>query len=440
MTKLLTSISLCLLFFACTTEQQQSVNVVTTDIDNFWLAYDQITATTDTSLQRHLLDSLFLQRGTPGLDAIRQVRNYTSDEYLEVIKAYPRFWASIRANTMRTDELAEQLEGGIDKLRQLYPELRPAKVYFTMGAFRTNGTTLDSLVLIGSEQALADSTAVTDEFPEAERDARRTFFDSNPIENLVLLNVHEFVHTQQKPMVHNLLCQSLYEGVAEFVSVKAMGVPSAAPAIPYGYSNEDEVRARFEHEMYYVANRPKWLWSNAPNRFGVRDLGYFIGYRMCELYCEKATDKQAAIKELIEFDYADDDALEAFVDGTGFFSAPLAELYQQFEDKRPTVAHLSPFANQSEEVNPGITHITVHFSEALNGHNTGVDYGPLGADYFPNLSRTDRVWSEDGQSWTVGVELEPNRHYQFSVDNNFRTADDMPLKPFVIEFKTGDGN
>jgi hypothetical protein len=40
-------------------------------------------------------------------------------------------------------------------LKVVYPELRHAKIYFTVGAMRSNGTTLDSMVLIGSEFAMA---------------------------------------------------------------------------------------------------------------------------------------------------------------------------------------------------------------------------------------------------------------------------------------------
>ena len=90
----------------------------------------------------------------------------------------------------------------------------------------------------------------------------------------------------------------------------------------------------------------------------------------------------------------------------------------------------------SSEVDPNIKQITIEFSEPLNGHNTGVDLGPLGMEHFPKVSRTDRVWSADRKSWTINVDLEPNKHYQILIDNNFRTEDRIPLKPLLIDFKT----
>src|SRR5690606_18434837 len=148
---------------------------------------------------------------------------------------------------------------------------------------------------------------------------------------------HEYVHTQQKPIVHNLLSQVLYEGVAEFVSFKALDVPSAIPAIAFGKKNHKSIISKFEDEMFYTVNRNKWLWSNAPNDFGVRDLGYYIGYRISELYFEQSEDKEQAIYTLVNLDYSNDSEIKHFVNNTKIFSAPLDTLYQSFEKKRPTV-------------------------------------------------------------------------------------------------------
>jgi len=438
MKKLFTLLIAVLILAGCQTRQTEFKNIVTTDIDNFWQAYDKITTTQDSALQYKYLDSLYLNRATDGLNAIRQVRDYSAEDYIHAINHYPQFWSSVRENTLKAHEYSSEFQDGIQKLKEIYPHLKPAKIYFTIGAFRTNGTTLDSLVLIGSELAMTDKNTVSTEFPEAEKEGRRTYFDSNPIENLVLLNIHEYVHTQQKPMVYNLLSLAIYEGVAEFVSVKAMGVPSAAPAIEFGKQNAEKVRAKFEQEMFYPNNLFKWLWDSASsNEFGVRDLAYYIGYQMAENYYEQAKDKKEAIKKLIELDFENETEIEEFVHTTGFFSATLDQLYQNFETNRPTVIGIKQFENNSESVSPKTDQITVQFSKPLNGTTTGLDYGPLGQDHFPNINPSGRVFSEDNKSWTINVQLEPNKHYQIQLENNFRTSDWMPLKPYLIEFKTG---
>ena len=190
--------------------------------------------------------------------------------------------------------------------------------------------------------------------------------------------------------------------------------------------------------MFYIINQNKWLWSDAPNEFGVRDLGYYIGYQICENYYNQAQDKKEAIKTMIELDYENEDQIEDFVHKANFFSASLDELYRIFESKRPYVTGIEQFENNSEGVSPKTEQITINFSSTLNGYNTGIDFGDLGQEAFPKNDINGRFWSSDNTSWTIPVELEPNKTYQLFITNNFRTQEDIPIKPYLIEFKTGN--
>ncbi len=426
-----------LLLSQCKPQINVNRNVITADITNFWEAYDKIVSTQDSTLQFQFLDSLYLQKATAGLKGIIQARNYTPQEYVYAINNYPKFWTSIRENTLLADKVSSDLENGIEKLRGVYPQLKPAKIYFTIGAFRTGGTTIDSLVLIGAEISLADSATETREFPD-NLSHLRSHFATNPKEHLVFLNVHEYVHTQQNPRVFNILSLVLYEGVAEFVAAKALEINSPNPQIAYGMANAKRMREVFETEMFYHNNLYKWLDGNAPNEFGMRDLGYAVGYQICERYYEQAEDKKAAIRKMIELDYTNEAEIEAFVRKSGYFSQPLDTLYQTFENRRPVVTGIMQFENHSSHVSPNITEITITFSQPLNGHNTGVDFGELGQDAFPKGTINGRRWGDDNSSWTIPVVLEPNKEYQLYITNNFRTEESIPLKPYLIAFRTGN--
>lgn len=407
-------------------------NVVSTDIDNFWTAYDSIVGEKDSLKQIELINSLYIEKGSAGLKAIMEVRNYNASQYVEMINNYPKFLLSIRPNTLRSKSIAKELNRGIEGLAAIYPHLKPAKIYFTIGCMRTNGTTRDSLVLVGSELAMADSKTDISEFEGHSKEWLETFFGTNPIEDLVLLTVHEYVHTQQNPIPDELLYKVLYEGVAEFVSVRAMAVPSATPAIEFG-KNNPAVREKFEREMFYE-RAYDWLWNNSPNEFGIRDLGYYVGYAIAEKHYEKATNKQEAIRELIELDYSKPRELDVFIDQTGYFSKNIDEIREEDMSRRPAVLQIREFRNMATDVNPNIDRITVEFSEQLNAYNTGVDYSDLGEGYFPKIE--SRSWSADSLSWTMNVELHPNQHYKFWITSNFRTQNNVPLLPYLIEFET----
>jgi hypothetical protein len=188
--------------------------------------------------------------------------------------------------------------------------------------------------------------------------------------------------------------------------------------------------------MFYPNNRYKWLDGNDPNEFGMRDLGYSVGYQICENYYNQSENKTEAIKKMIELDYTNETEIEEFVKKANYFSESLDKLYQTFENKRPIVIRIKQFENKSQNVSPKTKEITIEFSEPLNGQNTSVDFGELGKDAFPKETLNGRSWGEDNTSWTIPVELEPNKKYQILIGNNFRTERSIPLKPYLIEFTT----
>lgn len=424
------SFSLTTLSFA----QEFKQSFVSTDIENFWAAYDQIILTKDSIKQYRLLKDLYLDKGTQGLTGLIEVRNYSEKEFINCITQNPKFWNSIRPNTLKVKSLYPKIKANIQKLKKAYPDLKQATIYFTVGAFRTGGTIQGNKVLIGSELALADRTTIIDELPRW----RQPFYKTqNPLNELPLLCTHEYIHTQQKELVENLLSMCLYEGVAEFVSCKVTSTKSDAPAIEFGKANQKIVIDKFVSDLFIMTNNYNWLWGENRNDLKVRDLGYYIGYEICERYYNLSKDKAKAIKELIELDYTNEKEVERIVDLTKLLPKTLEELNNDYEKQRPTVIKMIPFENGSQNVKPELTKITVTFSEPLSKYNTGLDFGPLGQDYCPKIN-PERYFSEDGKTWTFEANLKPNQHYQILISNNFRKENGIRLKPYLIDFKTTD--
>ena len=373
-----------------------------------------------------------MDKGSIGLKKIIENRNYTAEQYVELINKYPKYWNSIKPNTLKANSLADELNDGIAKFKDIYPNMQPAKMYFTIGEMRTNGITMDSLVLIGSELAMADNKTDISEFEGRTKDWLETYFGANPIEGLILLNVHEYVHTQQKPIPNNLLHQVLYEGVAEFVSVKAMGRPSDAPAIEFGNSNP-KVKELFEKEMFYERTYD-WMWSSSPNTFNVRDLGYYIGYAISERFYDQSENKKNSIATLIELDYSKPNEIDKFIDQTDFFSKPIEKLRQEDLQNRPSITKIKEFDNGTNDVDPNTKKITFQFSEKLNGYNTGIDYSELGENAFPKIN--NRGWTSNSNSWFLEVDLKPRQDYEFLITSNFRTENNIPLQSYLVKFDT----
>ncbi|MET0395126.1 MAG: Ig-like domain-containing protein [Chitinophagaceae bacterium] len=414
--------------------QVASSRFITSDIDHFWAAYDRIVATRDSAQQYVWLHQLFLDKATPGLKAFMQVRNYTDKSYIDAINNYPAFWSSIRANTLRAKDFAAAIDSNVSRLKKLYPGLRPAPIYFTIGALRSGGTTLDGMVLIGSEISLADEHTVTVDFSPQMGHLPR-FFKSNPIRSVVFTNVHEYVHTQQKTTIgDNLLAQCVLEGVAEFLAVKATGQPSTTPSVQYGKEHAESVRDVFAMQLFNRGNG-FWLYSNAENAFGMRDLGYYVGYAICEKYYAAAKDKAKAVREMIELDYNDATALADFVDRSGYFAQPVSVLGDAYEAARPVVTGVAPVSNHSTTVDASVARLTITFSAPMDKRYRNFDFGPLGAD---SLLRVKQFigFSDDGRSATIEVELQPARRYQVMIGAGFTDLHGRSLRPYLVDFRT----
>lgn len=432
--KKLLSLIIILCLATATFAQKTKQVFVSTDIDNFWTAYDKINTTKDSIQQYKLLKDFYLDKGTPGLKSLIKVRNYSEKEFISWMTQYPKFWSSLKPNTLKVKNLYPKINANIQKLKKAYPDLKPATIYFSFGAFRTGGTVDGNRVLIGSELSLADKTTIIDEFPTW----RQNFYkNQNPFHELPLLCTHEYIHTQQKELVENLLSMCLYEGVAEFISCKVTNTKSDAPAIEFGKANQKIVVDKFVSDLFIINNNYNWLWGENKNELKVRDLGYYIGYEICERYYNLSKDKAKAVKELIELDYTNEKEVERIVDLTKLLPKTLEELNSDYEKQRPTVVKLLPFENGSQNVKSGLTKITVFFSEPLLKYNTGLDYGPLGENNFPKI-KPERFFSEDGKSWTFEADLKPNQHYQILISSNFRKENGVRLKPYLIDFKTTD--
>ena len=422
---------LLLLFTSCAST---APTIVSTDLDNFWQAYEAVQQEADTAKQLRLFKQLFTDRASEGQMAMMAARNYTDSQYVAAIEAFPQFWESLRVSAADTARYNKRIAKDFTRFAKLYPGYQPATVYYTVGAFRSPGTGFDGRVLIGSEFALGTRSTVTSEFTP-QMDYLKKYYRMQPTKYIGFLTVHEYVHTQQKPLVQNLLSQVLYEGIAEFVADKASAQSPPWEAFDYGKKNDSFVRDRFEAEMFNWRRGGNWLWNSPDNDFGVSDLGYYVGYRIAENYYKQAADKSAAIAALIGLDYSDEAAVEAIITQSNYFSAPLDTLYQRFEAARPKVVAVAEVQNGAENVSPELKSLTFRFSEPLDPRFRSTDLGELGRDHFPKI-HTIEV-SPDGTNAHYKVELQPNTHYQMVLGNSYRSAAGArPLQPYMFEFTT----
>lgn len=294
---------------------QSSNKIFTSDIDNFWRAYDSIQQTTDFTKQLALINTYYISKRTKGLDAFMGLRNYNDTLYIQLIKQYPKFWNSIRSNTLSIKTKTAALHKAIVDLQKLYPELREAEMYFTIGGLISGGTIKDNMVLVGAEIATGNSSTNVSEF---EDDWLKKVFAKQSLDNLVYLNIHEYIHTQQKGSGIRVLNLCIAEGACDFIAELVLQKELQTQYITYGRTHQHEIKNQFKKEML-LKDISNWLY-NGGQKGESADLGYYIGYEICKSYYKHAKNKSKAIKEIIELNYSDDKAVDTFLAKSKFFS------------------------------------------------------------------------------------------------------------------------
>ena len=292
-----------------------AAQIVTADLAHFWAAFDAGGKNGSTAE----FQSKYLDVASSGLRDFIQSRTITATSLVQMVTAYPRYFASIRASNLAfaTDSsLARRIRANFSTIKSLYPASVFPSVTLVIGRFSTGGTTSANGMLIGSEFYSMTADTPLDELGAFQRTNVKSA-DSLPI-----IVSHEHAHILQSRangiFAHsnkNLLEQSLLEGGADFIGERSSGGNINAWLFPIALPMEASLWADFKNEMHGT-DVTRWLYNQGtPTATPLRpgDLGYFIGYRIAQAYYMKATDKVAALRDIIEVRDAD-----AFLAASGY--------------------------------------------------------------------------------------------------------------------------
>ena len=289
--------------------QNTKTKIFTTDIDNFWIAYDSIQNTSENVKQLKFIQELYLDKASEGLKEFIILREHTAKRHLENILKYPKFWNSVRTYTLQIQTHKKEIKKIMLRFRKLYANFKEPEIYFTIGCLNSGGTTTKSNILIGSEIAASNNKV---DSSELDKWLQSVF---NLQSNIVNMVAHEVGHTQQingdseNDGQSNLLGYCIAEGSCDFISELLLEKQVTSPYMKYGKANEKELWKLFKVEMLGQETK-NWLYNGneAPN--GNADLGYFIGYKICKSYYENSKNKKTALKEIIELNYTKKNVIE----------------------------------------------------------------------------------------------------------------------------------
>jgi hypothetical protein len=265
-----------------------STRIVTEDVARFWAAYDRAGPGVDSLV----LDSLYLVPGTPGLRDFVAARIGSAAKLAGTIRRHPRWYASIRASTLRIAEMEPRIRESLRAFERIYPEAVFPDIYFVVGRMTSGGTVSDRGLLIGAEMHARTPDMPEEELSEWHRQVLK------PVEDVPHIVAHELVHFQQSygDTSRSLLALSLREGIADFLGEMASGRQINEHVHAWANPREAELWREFR-ERLHGSDLAGWFTAGPDGR--PKDLGYWIGYRIARAYYERAGDKRAAVRELL---------------------------------------------------------------------------------------------------------------------------------------------
>ena len=292
----------------------EKVKFVTSDIDNFWRAFDLALTETDSEKKVAIFQKEYLDKGSAGLRDFVRLRIKSAKDLAATVEKLPKFYASVRPATLRVSGMEKKMRKSFHKFKRLYPDAAFPDVYFLIGVANTGGTASGSGLLIGAElYGLAPDTP-RDEFPawfktffpdvKDEKEllglvARALDTALKPVERLPSIVAHESCHFNQNyPKQTTVLEKSIQEGSCDLIAELTAGEVINPSLKSYGDRNEAALWRDFRAEMGGT-DLSKWMYNGFKIKDRPGDLGYYVGYRIAGAYYQNARDKRQAVSDIL---------------------------------------------------------------------------------------------------------------------------------------------
>lgn len=256
--------------------------IQTEDVASFYRLYDATAGhPTAAQLQRDYLDA-----GTDGLRTFAKARRTTAERIAEAIAAQPQLYVDARRCADALPQVKPRLAQALARLQQAYPAARLPPVTIAVGRGKPVGIGSPATGLQIGLEALCGVR----------------YFDANVQDRFVHVIAHEYVHVQQSREMADatnptVLEASLMEGGAEFIGQLISGGVTYAQHAEATRGREAEIETAFAADMD-KRDLSAWLYNGTMDKAG--DLGYWVGWRICKAYYLNASDKQAAVRDIIE--------------------------------------------------------------------------------------------------------------------------------------------
>lgn len=252
-----------------------------------------------------LIQRLYLDKGDKEFQKFVRSKRLTALGLYQSIRSYPKFYTSLINQEIDLDNLEEKITEIGRIFSEKFRSYREPKIFLLLGNLGTGGTASGNSIFVCWEM-LSNSQVDKSELPEYLRRITEKG-------DLITYVAHEMVHTLQKgfPIYelfgmikhrrNSLLHACIVEGSADYITHYLFGINLNKGVRDIAYQQKDILWKKFNES---IKNRPfdhgDWLYRFVPKDGSPPDLGYFMGFLICESYVARSSDKNKALNDLIK--------------------------------------------------------------------------------------------------------------------------------------------
>jgi hypothetical protein len=272
-----------------------AVKIVTSDIDNFWHAFDDAQKSNDPA---RVFGIEYLVPGSPGVWGFVPGRIKSPQNLAKTVQKYRAYYVSARGNMETISSARPRIIADLRRFKQIDPDATFPNVYFVVGVLNSGGTSVSDVGLVlGAEMHAkpADMSAIA--MPGFNT---KVLSDASTVAPLV---AHELTHYNQHDTDEGRLSDAvLNEGTADFMSQLVDGDNVNTDQWAFGCAHEAELWTLFTRTSSSTddAVRTSWLYRFDPGPLGAPPfIGYWLGSRVAQAYYDSHADKRAAVHAIL---------------------------------------------------------------------------------------------------------------------------------------------
>jgi hypothetical protein len=253
------------------------------DLNRFIEVHKQLTPEAD---WHRILQTQYLDRGSPGLKQFIEKYDLTADRLVKAIQKHPQKYGILNVLPPWLKEQEKRIRAAYVKLKAHIPGVQYFPTYFVVAGFRGIGSGSEAGQLISVEK-----------FSPGKK-------------SLDTLVVHELVHMQQVLATglekyraiygpeKSLLALTIREGTAEFFADLATGRMTQEGARAYVTANEETLWKKFQQDML-GSDTGDWMWKKPTDPQQPMHVAYVLGGRIVAAFYRNAADKARAVEEIL---------------------------------------------------------------------------------------------------------------------------------------------